>query len=497
MRAFLVGVVSSLLFVVRGEAGLDLYRCSFCVNSVEHAQRTKQQFSSACRDLFPPDACDSFTDVAITTQDPRAICEAHGYCASITNEDWRRFATTQDDTSLDIRVAKAYGSKGYNKLRISVISNATIESEIFTYSSPFQYRWTDKVLNTGIISITPGETTSIDIAGEKFDIYVPSPTEGVRGVIIADPCFQSEWIVCFYQKRFNMFNHSTELINAIHAHDDVQYWSILGDNFYDQAGEATSTFFSALSKQAKLKIFGSTPGNHDFWVNASPKLYVKKDQLGNGFMQYYGQDVAASVGSSVPYDFSVNPDEVEGRDAAYAYPPASNYFYYNQIGNAAFIGFSGAHSFDEMTPMFEEACNWAASANPDVILLLGHWNSEGDGCEEGSTVPEAYENLQSLEACQTVIAKMKYVMGHKHCNIVTEPNVGYMVGAQGMSDFSDCGGTYGFPVFDSTEGRFRVYYFLLNTADGVDNYDSVLSCIKDNGVSGCYHLAEEWTNVPL
>jgi len=29
----------------------------------------------------------------------------------------------------------------------------------------------------------------------------------------------------------------------------------------------------------KSKIFGTVPGNHDFWVNASPTLWVKKDQV--------------------------------------------------------------------------------------------------------------------------------------------------------------------------------------------------------------------------
>jgi hypothetical protein len=37
----------------------------------------------------------------------------------------------------------------------------------------------------------------------------------------------------------------------------------------------------------------------------------KTDQLGNGFMQWYGQDVAASFGngSTFPYNFSADPDD--------------------------------------------------------------------------------------------------------------------------------------------------------------------------------------------
>lgn len=418
-RASFLAVWLSAL--VSAEVGLDIYRCSLCLSVAEEAISTGRNVNDACPNVFPADVCKELTlKGRVDGNDARQWCEAVGMCHSQT-EAWRRTSSS----NLDIRISKAYGSKGYDKLRVSVISNATIESDLFTYSAPFQYRWTDKVLNTGIISVTPGETTSIEIAGETFDIYVPSPTESVRGVIIADPCFMNDYVYCKYDTEFDMFNHSTALFNAINAHDDVQYWSILGDNFYDQSGEGTAMWFNALSKESKTKIFSSTPGNHDFWVNGGPRLRVKKDQLGNGFMQYYGQDVAASVESSEPYDFSVNPDAEDA--TAFSIPSAKNYFFYNQVGNTAFIGFSGAHSFDEMTPMFEEACTWAAAANPDVILLLGHWNHIGLGCSEGSTVPQAYDNIASLEACKAIVPKLQYVMGHEHCNMVTEPDLGYMV----------------------------------------------------------------------
>lgn len=108
------------------------------------------------------------------------------------------------------------------------------------------------------------------------------------------------------------------------------------------------------------------PGNHDLWVLGSPKLYTPKDQLGNGFMQFYGQDVYASKdNASQPYDFSVVP---KGRESL---PVASDFFFYNKLGNLASIGFSGAHDYNSMLPMFEEACLWAAESKPEVILILG------------------------------------------------------------------------------------------------------------------------------
>ena len=94
---------------------------------------------------------------------------------------------------------------------------------------------------------------------------------------------------------------------------------------------------------------------------------------------------------------------------------------------------------------------------------------------------------------------MKYFMGHEHCNTITEPDLGYMVGANGMAG---CG-EWGLPVVDTTDssdGSFKMYYFQLFTAPGVrnnftqptDNFDEIASCFRENGVSGCYHLATRW-----
>lgn len=72
-----------------------------------------------------------------------------------------------------------------------------------------------------------------------------------------------------------------------------------------------------------------------------------------------------------------------------------------------------------------------------------------------------------------------------------------MVGAQGMSDATSCGGAFGIPVVDTTNGRFRVYYFPLAQANTFDHSDEIISCVQKNGVSGCYHLATVWADVAL
>ena len=89
-------------------------------------------------------------------------------------------------------------------------------------------------------------------------------------------------------------------------------------------------------------------------------------------------------------------------------------------------------------------------------------------------------------------------MGHLHCNTVVEPDVGFMVAGQGMTaEHLECDGKYGLPFVDTYGGNFSIYYFDIQKYDEYDNYDVIIDCIKTNGISQCYHLAEVWTSVPL
>lgn len=404
----------------------DNYKCSTCTAIVDKVLEQKISFHESCSSFFSPASC-PFQNNEMPTETPkisetfsvRDFCVEKGFCQV---SDLKAFSGASSD--LDIRVSKAYGSKGYDKIRISVISNSSIDSDIFTYREQFKYRWTSNYLNTGVVTVKPGAINTFKINNQNVDIFVPAENAGVRGVIIADPCFTSEYIVCVYQNKFQMFNHTIELLNAINSHDDTHFWMILGDNFYDQSGLPTAQWFAGLSQQTKTKILGSVPGNHDFWVNSSPQLWTKKDQQGNGFMQWYGQDVAASVGQNSPYDFTSNPDSPASADNI---PSQTNYFWYNKIGNAAFIAFSGAHTYEATLPYFEEACQWASESGAETVSLLGHWNSDGSGCESDMTVGSVYAELVQLPACQPIASKLKYFVGHKHCNIIMQENVGFMV----------------------------------------------------------------------
>ena len=94
-------------------------------------------------------------------------------------------------------------------------------------------------------------------------------------------------------------------------------------------------------------------------------------------MQFYGQDTIASKSSdtAAPFDFQNDPDGPnKGRNNL---PVASNFFFYHKIGNVAFIGYSGGHSYESQIGFFDEACTWATSTNPSSVVLLNHWNDAG------------------------------------------------------------------------------------------------------------------------
>jgi hypothetical protein len=504
--AMMLAVVLSVLLICfsRAEIGdkdfVPFYQCSFCVASMDKHLSEKVSIQNACLSMFTPEICGELNfpesvnlDLGLSSRD---------YCRQISKcpaEDLTLSNSIATSAGVaDVRISRAVGKRGYDKVRVSVISNETISNSLFDYSQKFKYRWTDKYLSTGIVSVTPGKATKLTIAGKEYTVTLPKENEGVRGIIIADPCFQSEWIHCLYQDKFKTKSRHIEFLNAAFGHSDVHYWQILGDNFYDQQGAASSSWFADLSTATKSAFFATVPGNHDFWVNSSPRLYVPQDQLGNGFMQFYGQDVVASLSTAdhAPYDFSVNPD-ADGKHKAESIPYASNYFFYNKVGNVAFIGYSGAHRYSTMVDYVREACDYAVTSKAETVFLVGHWNSDGDGCDADAAVPKFYEEMLQESACKPLAGKTRYFMGHKHCNIITQKDVGFMVGAQGMSDATSCGGAFGIPIADTTDGRFRVYYFPLAQANSFDHSDEIISCVKEHGISGCYHLATVWADVPL
>mgnify|MGYP007000236419 len=79
----------------------------------------------------------------------------------------------------------------------SIIANRTVASDVFTYQGNFKHRWTEKFLNTGIMKTTLGATNSFTVENKVYSFYIPSQTQGVVGLIFADPCLgDGKWVPC-------------------------------------------------------------------------------------------------------------------------------------------------------------------------------------------------------------------------------------------------------------------------------------------------------------
>jgi hypothetical protein len=112
---------------------------------------------------------------------------------------------------------------------------------------------------------------SIDRAA-PLTVALPTIGRGVAGVLIGDPCIDDASVTsrvgCFYGKKFQTATRTPALINAFVGDQgtDMDFWGLLGDNFYDRDGEATKKMFAKFSQETKAKPFLTVPGNHDYWV---------------------------------------------------------------------------------------------------------------------------------------------------------------------------------------------------------------------------------------
>ena len=408
--------------------------------------------------------------------------------------------------SLDLRVVKAYGSKGYNKLRISVVTSTAVNDTnngLFTYSHQFRHRWTQLFLRSGLLTVKPGQETALEIDGMTVRLRLPLEDAGVRGIVFADPCIGSPWLNCSLGvETFLTSTRLPALLNA--AAPQLDYWGTWGDNFYDKNGSLTTQFFAQLSLETKSRIMFAAAGNHDFWVSGSPQASTPEDQFGNGYLQYYALDSAASQGDpSQPFNLSVSPDGAQPNTRGFL-PDARNFVHYSKVGNQGYLVFSGVYGFAELKPQFEEFCAWLGTEDVAVAFIAAHFNVVNAGCQAGMATSLVYKAIRAYPGCKELDAKglLMYQEGHEHCNMVVDPGVGIMVGGQGVGLFG-CNNSlwgydnFGIPVVDSTGGRVRVLYYPVADTRGVDNYDAIHDCFRDRGLSACTHLAEVWIDKPL
>eukprot|EP00440_Ansanella_granifera_P028054 gb/GFBE01030478.1/.p1 GENE.gb/GFBE01030478.1/~~gb/GFBE01030478.1/.p1 ORF type:complete len:465 (+),score=107.55 gb/GFBE01030478.1/:1-1395(+) len=402
----------------------------------------------------------------------------------------------------ELRVAKGLGTKGYNKVRISVVAPQLLDVTDFnfTYKQQFRHRWTDNFLHSALVDLVPGPNT-LSIGGQSVTVDLPAEGAGIRGVFWSDPCFSSKWVSCAYADRFQTFEHSIAMLNAAFADPSLNVFGILGDNFYDQTGELTKTLFARLSPDVKRRFMIMVNGNHDNWVCGSPGCGTPQDNFGIGQMQYYPADSVAS--SLAPQDdanfldFSVDPD-ARAQWTTWQ-NVGTNFVVYHKLGNVGFLSFSGAAGFNDLKPHFQEACQYFEQSKPAVVFLLGHWNGEGMGCGSGMATPELRGELLALPGCSALGERLKYMDGHEHCNYIQERGAepfGFMIGAHGMDD--KCEAQFGFVYLDSTDGRVRLYYFEVASHSKGDRFQALLSCVQANGgLPGCVAgFAETWLDVP-
>ena len=382
--------------------------------------------------------------------------------------------------TLQFRVSKLSGSD--DQFRFSVIRNDNgpfYDNRSFDYSGAFKNKWQQFYLQSSLLQMP----TSL--------AKIPQNGEPVSGLLIADPCIITSvtWMAwmhtnfmvpCTHGNLFQTKSRTPRVINGITK--DVDFWGIIGDNFYDRWGDITASFFDLLSNHTMLTLSMHLPGNHDYWIKGKPTLSSTSDQYGIGFNQWY------AMGTPSFYPMKTNSCDT-------CTPSIEETGFYTQVGNLGMIGITSYHSVYEVRSFAREACNWVGSKRTSIrsILLMGHWDVDNFGAQNGTATPDIARYLASINGCrQFAPDNIKYVMGHRHCNepYSFDPTNGFVVGGQGMWSKS-CSPQYGFTVFDSGVHNLRVIHFDMSTHD---SYEKIIDCIERMTWRGCIALAHLWLN---
>eukprot|EP00929_Paragymnodinium_shiwhaense_P093833 TRINITY_DN5413_c0_g1_i11.p1 TRINITY_DN5413_c0_g1~~TRINITY_DN5413_c0_g1_i11.p1 ORF type:complete len:524 (-),score=78.94 TRINITY_DN5413_c0_g1_i11:324-1895(-) len=343
------------------------------------------------------------------------------------------------------------------------------------------------VLSSAVVPLVTGQNV-LQIAGQSISVNLPAAGSGIRGVVIADPCVSGRWIGCYFAEKWQVFNRTHRMMNAMASKKDLDFFGVLGDNFYDKDGRLTRGIWDQLSLDFKSHYLLTMPGNHDVWVHGSPHHGDKYDQYAWGFSQFYAQDTVASLTASNGFMHfeSGGPDVMQDWKAMNN--DVRNSFFYHMLGNLGFIGYNGAATTAQLDPLLRQACQYFGASQPDAVFLLGHWDAKTYGCQTGSDTPDVRTRLLSMDGCSHLGDKLKFMDGHTHCNHPqvhgNTTEVGFMIGGHGMKGCNQ----YGFAVIDSTGGDLKVLYFE-ERSEAKDDFEEILSCVTQSGISGCYHLA--------
>jgi len=385
---------------------------------------------------------------------------------------WRPSGDVPASEVVDVRVTKALGTKGYDQVRVSVIQRnsaaplskeveAVFRDQLGAVVSPFRIRWTHSSYYTRIMSTSDTHALPSSLRPSP----IPAQGAGVTGFLFGDPCSQNAWEPCGHAQRFQTHNTSPALLNLFMDKQDLDFYALLGDNLYDQTGEITAPFWNALTAKSKSKVLMTVPGNHDFWVLGSPASRVlwrkRSDQFGYGMAQWHMMDTVSAKESlnhtefnaRDMFEYSVDPDAspwpVYAVNDPIAHP--SNFFWYNQLGDVVFVGYSGAHDWKTQQGYFLEACHFLQTVRHSTnwVILMGHWDSEVlDLTWTGGKMdtPVGYW-MMSTNSCSVLKdyytrGRLKFTSGHTHCNIPNPHR--HPRGANGFSLVNNATGYDGF-----------------------------------------------------
>jgi hypothetical protein len=441
-------------------------------------------------------------------------------------DTWVNYPTagkgTPTPAGISVRVARGMGTRGYASTRLSLIRysgsapNASSADLKWDYSEPFKYRWTDNHLSTALVNVTPGVASPFSLDGNKINVTLPKQGDGSIGILIGDPCIKSPWSdACSSGEGYRNKQVLNGVLNSMAAHDDLDYFILMGDLFYDNSGAVTKEFFKGLTLEASAKAAGAVMGNHDFWICGSPDCGVESDSFANGHMQWYAGDTEGSVqqqqrqqrqqrqqqhlsngslsngslqNGSAPFDFRVDPDTKTET-------AIENTVWYNMVGNVATLGFSNAYSWNASVPHFTKACQWVAREKPALVIMIGHWHGSGMGCPSGMDTDHVFTSIQTLPGCDDLGGRLKYFEGHTHTNQILQKDTGFLLGSFG---YNGQGEQLGLPILDTRGGRVKLNYFQL-AENGVrsPDFDEILGCFGAKGYSGCMNYSTSWLDQSL
>ena len=123
-------VLLSLLYCLKSSAwDGSKYACSMCVTLLEDIRKlsssNKPNLREACANRFTKLYCDSlYSDIDMSimnsidyeNKSSRQICFEYELCPQPGKESWEQYHPLTSEDVYDIRVSKALGSRGYDKV---------------------------------------------------------------------------------------------------------------------------------------------------------------------------------------------------------------------------------------------------------------------------------------------------------------------------------------------------------------------------------------------